>query len=139
MAFFRQIARHQATMDRTELLKEVAYAMGYRRFGSRIEEVLRGHLRAAIRREIIGGAGQEVWIQTSTMADYSRDTLTKTVYSVMRKDVFYEWEDVVRAVAQHLGFQRLREEVAEPIHNAIRYLVRQSILSKEGTQVMRLA
>ena len=50
-------------MDRTAFLKEVSRDMGYRRFGPRIEEILRGHLRAAKRRLIIGG-DQELWIQT---------------------------------------------------------------------------
>ena len=53
MAAFRQAARGRGWLDRDELLKEVSLVLGYQRLGPKIEESLRGHLRAAIRRRII--------------------------------------------------------------------------------------
>ena len=53
MAAFRQAARGKGWLDRDELLKEVSLDLGYQRLGPKIDEALRGHLRAAIRRRII--------------------------------------------------------------------------------------
>ena len=53
MAAFRQAARGRGWLERDELLKRVSLVLGYQRLGPRIEEALRGHLRAAIRRRII--------------------------------------------------------------------------------------
>ena len=53
MAAFRQAARNRGWIERDELLKEVSLVLGYQRLGPKIDEALRGHLRAAIRRRII--------------------------------------------------------------------------------------
>lgn len=138
MALFRQVARRRGAMTRHELVKEVSLAMGFQRLSQQQEEALRNHLRAAVRRRIIGTQGDDVWLQTPTMADYSRDEIVNTIYSVTRKDQLCEVEDLVRTVAEYLGFQRLREEVAEPVRKAIRYMIREGALSREGTPVRRL-
>jgi len=46
-------------------------------------------------------------------------------------------EDVVRAVAEHLAFQRLWEEVAKPIQKLIGLRVREGVLAKEGPKIVR--
>jgi len=139
MMSFRQVARDNTTLDRETLIKRAAYNLGFGRVSAAMEERLRNHLRAAIRRKIIEADGDTVWLATPTMADYDRETLAKTVDSVMRKDTWYEYDDVVRAIAQHLGFERLLEVVAEPVRKTINYLIRQSILQKSGTSICRLA
>ena len=71
MAAFRQAARGRGWLGRDELLKDVSLVLGYQRLGPKIEEALRGHLRAAIRRRIIETDGPElVHAGTATMADY---------------------------------------------------------------------
>jgi len=137
MAAFRQAARGRGMMTREELLKEVSGVLGYQRLGSRIEEALRNHLRAAIRRKIIGTNGGEVWIETPAMENYSRDELVEAIRSVMRKGVRYERREVMRAVADHLGFQRLRETVEAPIRSAINGALRRGILAREGSLLWR--
>ena len=57
MAAFRQATRGRGWLEREELLKEVSLVLGYQRLGPKIEEALRGHLRAAIRRQIIEAEG----------------------------------------------------------------------------------
>ena len=124
-------------MDREELLKEVSLLLGYKKLGYKIEEVLRGHLRAAIRRKIIGTSGSDVWIETPTMDTYKQEELIDTLCSVMRKDREYERDDVIREVANHLGFKKLRDTVITPIKSAINGAIRRGILGYEGSRIWR--
>ena len=138
MAMFRQVARGYESMEREELLKEVSVRLGYRRFGSRIEEALRGHLRAAIRRKIIGTDGPGVWLLSPRMTSYTRDELVETLQSVMRKSSVYEREEVIRVVANHLGFRRLNENMRKPVRSAINAAIRRGLLGYEGSKIWRV-
>jgi len=137
MAAFRQACRSRGIMDREELLKEVSIILGYKRLGDKIKEVLRGHLRAAIRRKIIGTSGSDVCIETPTMDTYKQEELIDTLCSVMRKDREYERDDVIREVANHLGFKKLRDTVITPIKSAINGSIRRGILGYEGSKIWR--
>ena len=137
MAMFRQAARHLGTVDRTELLRSVADAMDFQRLGPHIRKVLQGHLQAAVRRRIIDAEGQIVWLATPAMADYTRDELVRTIYSVTPRNQWQEREDIIRAAAEYLGFRRLHETVSGPIQKALRYLIREKVMEREGTQIRR--
>src|SRR5690606_34314048 len=137
MAAFRQAARNRGWMKRTDMLKEVAGLLGYQRLGSRIKESLKGHMRAAIRRGIIEADGDSVRTLTATMNDYTREELRDTLISVMRQGTTYEREDVIYAVAHHLGFSRVTDAVRDPIKSAINSGIRQGILGYEGNVIWR--
>ena len=138
MAAFRQAARGQGWLERDELLKHVSLALGYQRLGPRIEEALRGHLRAAIRRRIIETDGPTlVRAGTATMADYEPDELLEVFRSVMRKGTRYDREEVIPALAHHLGFVRLTDTIREPIRKAITRAIRQGLLGYEGNLIWR--
>jgi hypothetical protein len=138
MAAFRQAARGRGWLDRDELLKEVSLVLGYQRLGPKIEEALRGHLRAAIRRRIIETDGPDlVRAGTGTMADYDLDELRETFRSVMRKGTSYEREDVIHALARHLGFVRVTETIRQPIKSAINSAIRHGLLGYEGSVIWR--
>ena len=124
-------------MERTELLREVAKLLGYQRLGSRIKKTLKGHMRAAIRRKIIEADGDDVRILTNAMDDYTREELRDTLISVMRKGTPYEREEVIYAVAHHLGFSRVTDTVRAPIKSAINGAIRRGILDYEGSVVWR--
>jgi hypothetical protein len=138
MAAFRQAARGRGWLDRDELLKEVSLILGYQRLGPKIEEALRGHLRAAIRRRIIEPDGPElVRAGTGTMSDYGLDDLRETFRSVMRKGTSYEREEVVHALARYLGFVRVTDTIRQPIKSAINSAIRQGILGYSSNTLWR--
>lgn len=137
VAAFRRAATGRGVMSRDELLKETSLALGYNRLGSRIIQSLKGHLRSAIRRRIIGAEGPTVWLETPTMDSYSRDELIETIRSVTRPGTSYDREDVIRAVANHLGFRRLRDTVRAPIQSAINGAIRRGVLGYEGSTLWR--
>ncbi|WP_406699444.1 type IIL restriction-modification enzyme MmeI [Singulisphaera sp. Ch08] len=139
MAAFRQAARGQGWLGRDELLKEVSLALGYQRLGPKIDESLRGHLRAAIRRRIIETDGPTlVRTGTATMADYEPDELLEVFRSVMRKGTRYDREEVIPALAHHLGFVRLTDSIQDPIRKAITRAIRHGLLGYEGSLIWRV-
>jgi hypothetical protein len=138
MAAFRQAARNRGWLDRDELLKEVSLVLGYQRLGPKTDESLRGHLRAAIRRRIIDTDGPTlVRAGAVSMADYEPDELVEVFRSVMRKGTTYDREEVIPALARHLGFVRLTDGIREPIRKTINRAIRQGLLGYEGSLIWR--
>lgn len=119
------------------MLRGVAGILGYQRLGPRIKETLKGHMRAAIRRGILEADGESVRALTITMNDYTREFLRDTLFSVMRKGTTYEREDVIYAVAHHLGFSRVTDAVRNPIKSAINSGIRRGNLGYEGSVIWR--
>jgi methylase of polypeptide subunit release factors len=138
MAAFRQAARNRGAFERDELLKEASRILGYQRLGSKIEEALRGHLRAAIRRRIIEADGPAVVrAGTGTMADYELEELRETFRSVMRKGTNYDREDIVHGLARYLGFVRVTDTIRQPIKSAMNSAIRQGLLGYQGDEIWR--
>jgi hypothetical protein len=137
MAAFRQSARGQGWKGRDDLLKDVSLTLGYQRLGPKIEEALRGHLRAAIRRKIIVSDGDLVRLGTATMDQYDHDDLRATLCSVMRAGRRYEREEVIHAVPRSLGFARVTDTVRQSLKSAINSAIRQGILGYEGSVIWR--
>jgi hypothetical protein len=138
MAAFRLAARNKGWLDRDELLKEVSLVLGYQRLGPKIDKALRGHLRAAIRRRIIETDGPNlVRAGAVSMADHEPYELVEVFRSVMRRGTTYDREEIIPALARHLGFVRFTDSICEPIRKAITRAIRQGILGYEGTAVWR--
>jgi hypothetical protein len=137
MAAFRQAARERGWMERDELIKEVSLILGYLRLSAETEDALRGHLRAAVRRKIIETEGNRVRGCTVTMENYYLEELRDTLSSVMRLGQDYEREDVIYAVARHLGFSLVTETVRQSIKSAMNSAIRQGILDYEGNLIWR--
>ncbi len=138
MAAFRQASRGRGWMERDELLKEVSLVLRYQRLGPKIEEALRGHLRAAIRCRIIETDGPSlVRSGTSTMADYDLEELRESFRSVMRKGTRYEREEVIASLARYLGFVRLTDSIHQAVKAAITSAIRHGLLGYEGSLIWR--
>ena len=137
MAAFRQVAHSLGEADREEILRRVARELGYEGLRKPIRERLTSDLRVAIRRKIVAVC-ELVCPETPTMADYQRDELVGFLCSVMRKGTRYEREDVIRAVANHLGFRRLTDTVRTPVKSAINAAIRRGVIAYEGNLIWRL-
>ena len=112
--------------------------MGYLRLGPKIDESLRDHLRAAIRRRIIEADGPSlVHTGPGTMSDYGLDELRETFRSVMRNGTVYEREDVIHALASYLGFVRVTDTIRQPIKSAINRAKRHGLLGYKGSVLWR--
>ena len=138
MAAFRQAVRGRGSLDRDELLKEVSVNLGFQRLGPKIEEALRGQMRAAIRRRIIEAEGPSlVRAGATTMADYDSKNCGKPfVRSCVRERATSE-KDVIRFLASYLGFARVTDTSREAIKSAINSAIRQRILGYQGNVIWR--
>lgn len=137
MAAFRQAARGRGWINREDMLREVAWLLGYQRLGPRIRESLRGHLRAALLRGILEPDGDSVRALTVTIDDYTLEALRETLTAVMRKGTTYDREDIVRAAARHLGFTRITDAVRRPLKSALNSAIRQGLLGYAGSDIWR--
>jgi hypothetical protein len=72
------------------------------------------------------------------MDEYTRDELVDTIRSVTRKGSKYGREEVIEAVASHLGFARVRETIAAPVKSAINAAIRRGVLVYEGKVMWRV-
>jgi len=126
-------------MAREELLRMTSEHLGYRRLSEKAKALLRGHLRAGIRRKIVGTDPTGlVWLETPAMADYTIDELVSAICSMMRKRQNYEIEDVIYSVAYHLGFSRLAPAVRAPIESALNAASRRHLVAQRQGQIRRL-
>jgi len=139
MAAFRQATRGQVWIERNEVMKVVARHFGYGRLGRNTRATLKGHMRAAIRRQPFERDGDYIRLLTNSLADYSRDELRDVVCSVMRKRSAYERDDVIYAVAHYLGFRRVTENARNAVKSAINSGIRQGLFGYEGTEIWREA
>ncbi len=138
MAAFRQAARGKGWISDQYLFKETAKQFGYERLGSTIKTTLKGHMRAAIRRQIFERDGNCVRLTTNSLSDYARDYLRDVVCSVIRKGSTYEREDIIHAVAHHLGFRRVSENARNTVKSAINSGIRQGLLGYQGLKFGRI-
>lgn len=139
MAAFRQAARGQGWFEEHDLFRKTAKHFGYTRVGANIKTTLKGHMRAAIRRQVFERDGDYIQLLTNSLTDYTRDELRDVVCSVMRKQRTYEREDVIYAVARYLGFRRVTENARNAVKSAINSGIRQGLLGYEGNDIWREA
>ena len=136
---FRQALAAQARWGSDEdLLRAVAQRLGYERLGSRVKEVLRGLLRAALLRRI--AERQEDGSLSSgprTLDAYSRDELIEVIPSVLRKGQGLDRDDLMRAILQHLAFQRLTEPAQEALKSALNGAIRRGVIEVSGPNLVR--
>ena len=128
MYAFRQVARGIGQMEETELLRLVARYLGYQRLGRAIEQLLKKHLRTAIRRGIIVHADGLLSANHRGIGEYSRDELWQVLCSVMRLGKWYDREEVPALLAKHLGFSCETNHVRTTVRSAITSAIRRGVL-----------
>jgi len=111
--------------------------MGCKRVSSRIYSILKGHIIAAIRRDVLETESGWVRIKTSTIEKYHPNDLIRTLWSVLPKNRYFSREDTMRAAAEHLGFRRLTEKARMNIKAAMRVAIRRGILKGDKEDIWR--
>ena len=133
---FRQAARGTGQMEETELLRLVARRLGYQCLGRAIEQVLKKHLRTAIRRGIITCSEDSLFANTRGIDDYSRDEVCQVLCSIMRRGRQYDRREIPALVAKHLGFSRVTDNVQTSVRSAITTAIRRGDLVSDKSGVL---
>ena len=99
MIAIRRVARREPPMSRNDFIKQLATELGYRRVSSNIRTHLSGHLRAAVRRDILQSYRGEVESWKTTITDFTNDDLRRALISVTRRTT-YDRTDLMRTIAR---------------------------------------
>jgi superfamily II DNA or RNA helicase len=117
--------------DRETAIRDLARALGYRRVGPNIREILEGDLLAAVRRRIVWNDGGTLRMDCRGIDEYDRELLKQAVLSVVGR-AWQEREDTIRAAARRLGFARTGERVEKAFNSTVRGLLRTGRLESDG-------
>jgi hypothetical protein len=108
----RQLFDDAQARDRDTAMRDVAAALGYRRVGSRIREILHTDLLTAVRRGILQNQDGQLSLLARDLRDYQRDFLKENFLSAIGR-AWIEREEAIRALARWLGFSRTGPVIEE--------------------------
>lgn len=137
MSHFRAASRASGEMTEEGLFHLVLARLGFERLGAKVTPILKGHLKAAIGRGIIERDGFFVRSKTPTIRHYDRSTLVDALTSVMRKNHPYEREEVIQALAVHLGYSSVSDVMRDTMKSVFNSAIRQGVLIREGSTIRR--
>jgi Eco57I restriction-modification methylase len=134
----RQLFNDSQVRDRDTSICDVAAALGYRRVGSRIREILDADLRTAVRRGILQNQAGQLSLLARDLRDYDRDFLKRNFLGVIGRG-WIEREAAVWAFTKSLGFSRTGPVIEEAGYSLIRGLLRDRRLEADKDQIRRAA
>lgn len=122
--------------DRETAIRDIAAALGYRRTGSRIAEILGNDLQTAVRRGILDRSRGEYSLLCRDISAYSRDHLVSMLLAAMGA----AWQtraDATTAAARYLGYRRTGRKIAAAFKSAINAALRRGFLERDGSLLIR--
>jgi hypothetical protein len=133
---FRQATRGTGQMEETELSRSVACWLGYQRLGHAIEQVLKKHLRTAIRRGIMTRSEGLLSANRRGIDGYSRDELCQVLCSISRRGRPYDRDEIPALVAKHLGFSRVTDNGRTAVRSAVTIAIRRGDLVSDRSGML---
>jgi hypothetical protein len=123
---------------REQAIRAVAEALGYRRIGSRIAEILGKDLQTAVRRGILERFDGEYSLNCRGIEEYTREHLVSMLLAAMGSG----WQtrvDAISAAARYMGYRRTGRRIADAFKSAINSGLRRGLIEREGTDWIRRA
>lgn len=124
--------------ERDAAICELAHALGYKRTGARVYEVLSTDLQTAVRRGIIVNTGGAYRRGFRTLAECTRESLKESFESAIGRG-WMTREDAIRSLARWLGFARVGPVIDETGRSLINGLIRERRLETDGPEHIRRA
>lgn len=139
MIAFRATTREEGALPQNDFLRCVARRLGFERLGKKIGQALKGHLRAAIRREIVqrDEATRDISPGIREIGDYDGNVLVKTVLAVVRPGTVSDRESAIRNAANYLGYRNITETIRNELRKAISRGIRRGLLTADGDELRR--
>lgn len=138
LATVREVFSSVGPRDRDQAIREVAAAMGYRRTGSRIRDVLSRDIPTAVRRGILDNTGGQLSLLCRTIDHYTLDHLVDILLAAMGA-TWWSRDAAITAAARHLGFRRTGPNIQSAFKSAINAAIRRSLLERDGADHIRKA
>jgi len=137
MRLFRTSCRGTGEISEDDMLREVARQLDYQRLTKGIKQELKGHLKTAVRRNIIERNGSILRAATPRFNDYEDDFLRNTLKSVMRKGYEYDRNEVTKAMATYLGFSTVTQSIRTRMKSIYNSGIRRGMIGSKGQVVWR--
>ena len=123
-----------------EFVKRVVQVL--RRRGKTVGKKVKGQIEQQFcesqRRGLLKILKVHVRRQTTRLTDYEFPELVEAMIAVMHSDAWYKRDDVIGAVCQYLGFQRVTAGMEKHMRSALNSAVRGNVLFADGRlEVMR--
>jgi len=126
-------------IGRGDLVRAVAYELGYERAGRRVSEDIVSAINAASRRGISYIRDEIVYEDCRSIEQYPRDLLKDLFLAAIGRS-WIDRDDAIRAVARHLGYARTGPNIQEYLRSVINGLIRDGRLEKApGNQIRRIS
>jgi hypothetical protein len=140
MITFRAISREHGPLPQREFLRFVARRLGYERLGKNVAQLLKGHLRAAIRREIVqrDESTRDIGPGIRDIVDYDPTVLVKTILAVIRPGTALDRDSTIRDAARYLGYRNVTEIVRKELRSAINRGIRRGFLIADRNELRRV-
>jgi hypothetical protein len=118
-------------------LRHLAAALGYRRLGPHIREVLDSDLLTAVRRGILQNECGQLSLFCRSIEHYERDFLKDQFLASLGR-IWTVREDAIEGFARFLGFARTGRVIEDTARSLINGLLRENRLETDGPRLRRL-
>jgi len=132
----RQVFSEGPPRDRDAAIRDVARALGYRRTGPRIQEILHTDLMTAVRRCIVENQNGAVRLCARSITDYDRDFLKQQFLAAIGR-AWIDRDTAIRDFCRWLGFARTGLVIEDTARSLINGLLREGRLEADGAELIR--
>jgi hypothetical protein len=132
----RQVFSDGVERDRASAIQDIARALGYRRTGARIREILSDDLLTAVRRGIVVNENGGYTVGFKSVTECTRDSLKEDFLSAIGR-AWTSRDDAIRAFARWLAFARTGEVIEKTARSLINGLIRDGRLEVDGNEWIR--
>ncbi len=132
----RQVFSEGPPRERDAAIRDVARALGYRRTGVRIHEILHTDLLTAVRRGILENTGGALRLLARSITDYERDFLKQQFLAAIGRP-WIARDTATRDFCRWLGFARTGPVIEDTARSLINGLLREGRLEADGAELIR--
>jgi hypothetical protein len=132
----RQVFSEGPPRERDAAIRDVARALGYRRIGPRIQEVLHSDLMTAVRRCILENENGSLRLCARSITDYDRDFLKQQFLAAIGRG-WIDRQIAIRDFCHWLGFARTGPIIEDTTRSLINGLLRERRLEVDGANRLR--
>ncbi len=132
----RQVFSEGPPRPRDDAIRDVVRALGYRRTGEKIQEVLHADLLTAVRRGILENTNGTLRLCARSITDLDRDFLKQQFLAAIGRP-WIDRDTAIRDFCRWLGFARTGPVIEDTARSIINGLLREGRLQADGTELIR--
>lgn len=132
----RQVFSEGSPRERDAAIRDVARALGYRRTGPRIQEILHTDLMTAVRRCILENQNGALRLCARAITDYDRDFLKQQFLAAIGR-TWIDRDTAIRDFCRWLGFARTGPIIEDTARSLVNGLLREGRLEANRGGLIR--